>query len=964
MKRWLCVLVAVLCSWGVVFRVPEAGAQGEPPRISASVDTREVAVGETFTVTLDISSSSDGQPADPRIKLPPAMQAGSPSTSQRSEISIVNGRMSRSTGYQIAWDVLASREGTFTVGPPSVQWNGRRYEANSFTVVVQPAGSASRGQRGPFGGRRTNPLDPFGMFPHLPGFFEPPTMRAPEVPLATDPELQLEAAPDPNVFLRGIPSSRSAVVGEQITFIIYIYVREALLSVGRDPSPKDAHGPALADFFRRELDAPDAQPEQKTVEIAGTRWRVFAVDRAALFPLHAGDLPIGSMRLSFPGLAGAVGMRTALVRESAPVEIHVTEPPLKGRPAGYQIGDVGSYSLTASVDPRATEVGGAIGVTAVLKGTGNLPAKLHVPMQSSVEWLEPQVRENLEVARNKVAGTRTFTYLVRPRTAGNIDLGTIALPFYNPEKPGYEVAKVALGKVTVAPSKAAAPADSAAAEPQDPFRTVGPLREKRGAPSVDGRPWTDSSLFWILLFGAPLSVVAFSWADRAVRAAAARMRQRGDSPERGIEQALAQAHAASAGQESQAMMSSLERALYLAIERATGVRARGVLLEELPSKLEQAGLERALGTEAQSVLSLLERARFTPDPSFPHREVLERGDRLVRALGKKPPPSRGSSRGAGGVASAAMLALACFLGGARASAAGTPAPLASAAHDTEAADTVGATHGSTEAADADSVTFEQGVADLKRGDYNRAIEVFEALADRGEVHPDASYNRALAYLGRVRAGAERPGDLGRAAAGFEETLLLRPDDPDAELALESVRAEVARRRARGGADVEVEARPSLDRALIGLAPERTWAGLAILASVVLTMGLVARALSRRRALHAEAAGAPKSGEGGPARVDAMHLVGMIAVPIGALLLVLFTGLVAGAQHLRKTTQDGVVVVREVRLTDERGAVLAGAPIPEGARVELSEQRGGLVRVRRGTSTGWASLGGVRRLVRP
>src|SRR5258707_295149 len=104
--------------------------------------------------------------------------------------------------------------------------------------------------------------------------------------------------------------------------------------------------------------------------------------------------------------------------------------------------------------------------------------------------------------------------------------------------------------------------------------------------------------------------------------------------------------------------------------------------------------------------------------------------------------------------------------------------------------------------------FHKGVDALKGGSLNEAVELFEALADRGFVHPDASFDRSLSYLGRVKAGVERPGDLGRAAAALEETLLFRPDDREAESALELVRAEAARGRARSGGGAAVEGRPA------------------------------------------------------------------------------------------------------------------------------------------------------------
>src|SRR5262249_18773517 len=124
--------------------------------------------------------------------------------------------------------------------------------------------------------------------------------------------------------------------------------------------------------------------------------------------------------------------------------------------------------------------------------------------------------------------------------------------------------------------------------------------------------------------------------------------------------------------------------------------------------------------------------------------------------------------------------------------------------------------------DSAEAIFKKGVSALRDGAINDAVDSFEALADRGFVHPDPSFDRALSYLGRIRAGIERPGDLGRAAAALEETLLFRPDDHEAESALELVRAEVARRRARTGAPADVESRPTLERAMLGIASEWTW----------------------------------------------------------------------------------------------------------------------------------------------
>lgn len=241
----------------------------------------------------------------------------------------------------------------------------------------------------------------------------------------------------------------------------------------------------------------------------------------------------------------------------------------------------------------------------------------------------------------------------------------------------------------------------------------------------------------------------------------------------------------------------------------------------------------------------------------------------------------------------------------------------------------------------DQDLFTQGVKALQDGDHDKAIAAFETLADRGERSPAATYDRGLAYLARVRGKAERPGDLGRAAAAFDETAMLAPDDAEARQAADLVRAEVARRRARKRT-AEVHARPTLDRLVVGLAPEYVWEWGALLSSMVLTAGLILRKAKR----------GPK------------HLAGLIATPIGLVLLLSFAPLTWYSRHLRHTTRPGVVVVPEAQIVDEHGAATGLDPIPEAARVEIKEQRGGLVLVRYGSTEGWTYGASVRALALP
>ena len=233
---------------------------------------------------------------------------------------------------------------------------------------------------------------------------------------------------------------------------------------------------------------------------------------------------------------------------------------------------------------------------------------------------------------------------------------------------------------------------------------------------------------------------------------------------------------------------------------------------------------------------------------------------------------------------------------------------------------------------------------LKRGAYTEAIDTLELLADRGFVHPDASFNRAVAYVERARSSAANPGDLGRAAAALSEVLVLRPSDERAELGLSRIRAEISRRHAREGV-APVMARDSLGRAATSLFDENVWAWLALTGSWLLTVGL-----ALRRFVQHTSAG----------------LAGAIGIGLGAVLLLAGAGLTAGARHFRLTSSPAVIVADEARLLDETGKPLPqkrgsadSTTVPEGASVYVLERRPTLYRVAWGSSEGWLNPGQVR-----
>lgn len=244
--------------------------------------------------------------------------------------------------------------------------------------------------------------------------------------------------------------------------------------------------------------------------------------------------------------------------------------------------------------------------------------------------------------------------------------------------------------------------------------------------------------------------------------------------------------------------------------------------------------------------------------------------------------------------------------------------------------------------DVDSLA-KSGVQALRASHPDDAIAAFEALADRGVLSADVSFDRGLSYALRVRMGSEVEGDLGRAVHAFEEARALSHGKAadEAATALEVLRSEIARRRIVRGEPAPMEQGRSLLRAISGLVREDVWGVLAAIASGGLSAALFAAWLLQSRR----------------ARVAATTAAGLASVS-----LVTFAAFAFVARYERLEYREGVVVKPNSHLSDARGISLAHATdVPEGAKVRVLEERPGWKHVTWGEADGWLPSERVRPL---
>lgn len=570
-----------------------------------------VEVGGRGTIKVQVTSESTA--SDPSLAMAPNLAIiGQPGMFQMDLRGMANKQILIAT-----FTVVGKTPGLVVVTPSAVI-NGKRQMGKQIEVKVVPAGS----------GVKNKPQQPPAFqFPFGPGFDpfkdffnnEPdePTPKVQKTP--TDPKLGLDYAPAPIAFLRATLDKTRAVVGEQVMLEIDLYVDADY----PDPEMSDAHEASVSKFIRRSMiDETRSFDVLGYAKVANETYRVTRIRRAALFPIEAGDLEIGAMQVSMN-----IG-RKPVPRTTDVLTVHVAEPPMEGRPPGYVVGTVGTYELKAEVTPREVKRGGVVSVRFELTGQGNVPSVLPVPVRADLEWLEPNVHDQIgRLDTERWGGMRTFNYVVRMKKEGDVDLGRIVLPFWNPVKLAYETAGVELGSIHVLPG---------ALEDDNPQSKLPELPAPRAslAGSRVHRHLDDSPFFWGALLAPALVFASAAGARTALRKTKEAMEKRNRSPMRELARRTDAARAACDEKDARAADAAIVRLLEQAALAKHDVNVRGGTKSEAQRALEDAGVKEDVAKELIAILRACEDARFSPDDAgIDHaRERFERACKVVEDL--------------------------------------------------------------------------------------------------------------------------------------------------------------------------------------------------------------------------------------------------------------------------------------------------------------------------------------------
>ena len=557
--------------------------------VNGVVSATTIGTEELITFTLEISGAD---PGDIRGLQPPdteGLRLVSPNPSQQSNVSIVNGRISRSVGY--AWRYQPEAEGQAKILSTSVEISGERYTTAPVTITVVP--QSQRPQR-----QRRSIFDPFGIFE------DPQPGQAP-------PQVG-----ERDIFIQAVPSAREAYQNEQVTINYELYFK-----TGTQPRNSrladswDAEG-----FWREELEVTD-RPVPRTTVLEGQRYSVIVLKRVAVFPTRSGELSVDPLRIATEVLpTGEVlfsrpffSLGYVSVERASPA-INIRSKPLPADAPGAFTGAVGRYTMQASLSRESVEVGEPLQLVVTLHGTGNIALleKPSVTLPGIFEVYDPEVNTSMANEGSQVRGSKIFTWLLVPRSNGTFEFPPIRFAYFDPNAERYATEEVLLPAVTVT-GTASSPAAVSTTALGFPVDDIAPLlRSPRWVPAaitpLHRRMW-----LYVLLLLPIFALGATLLARRRVTRLAtdtAWARQRRAHP-------FARKHLKRATElckqdSSVAFYEVLESAILGFIGNRINVAELGMTRTQLGATLIDIGISEMLQSDTLAFLEACDAARFAP----------------------------------------------------------------------------------------------------------------------------------------------------------------------------------------------------------------------------------------------------------------------------------------------------------------------------------------------------------------
>ncbi len=336
-----------------------------------------------------------------------------PTTSQRSQVQIINGKVTRDQEFSYTYILKANQKGTFTIPAASIEVGGKKYESNPLTIEViegDPAQSGGSNQ-------------------------------------STEPPAAIGPVSDDEVFITMTANKSSVYQGEPVLITTKIYTRVNLEGIS------DIDHPNFRDFIAEDLTG-NENIQWSLQNVDGKTYRVGTYNQKILFPQKSGTLTIDPTTMEFLVRQQQARQSTNIFddffdsyrtvkRKVSSKALKIQVKPLPSPLSVNFSGVVGNITMDVSASKTQARINDGITIKTVISGVGNLKLaegpKLDIPADFDV--FDPNVSNNLTQTTQGTKGSKTFEQLIIPRHSGTFEIPAVTYTYFNPSTGRYQTLK-------------------------------------------------------------------------------------------------------------------------------------------------------------------------------------------------------------------------------------------------------------------------------------------------------------------------------------------------------------------------------------------------------------------------------------------------------------------------------------------------------------------------------------------
>ncbi len=573
--------------------------------VRAFIDQRIVSVGDSFTLSVELSggdANNASSPQPPDIEAFAAYRGSGSSTSMQ----FANGQMSQTRTLDFYFQATAV--GKFEIGAVTVLFDGVEHRSEPIQIeIVQ--GRPRRSQQQP---SRTDVFSKDDLY------------------------VSAHAGKD-EVF-----------VNEAVIVTYKIYTRVDVSQFGISSLPENSG------FWVEDLLGERARPQPTAEMINGLRYTVATIKKAALFPTSAGEKTIEPLEIECAVrlkptrrsvfddfFSDPFGRTVRYSVKSEPLRIKVLPLPEEGKPADFS-GAVGTFTLEGQVNKTTVPVNEVASLKLTLRGSGNIRTlpNPEIKFSAGLEAYDPEVSEDVRAKADGILGSRTYEWVVVPRVQGRQTIKPIRLPYFDPKDREYKVALLDEIVLDVKPGSSLAidAPRSGAAKEQVRFITedIRFIKLAPGSLKPLNNPMFRNPTFWgIVLFPLiGLSVASLYGRHRSrleADYAYARSRKAGKVAKKHL--AKARSLLSTPG-DQQKFYSECERALSGFAADKVDVARAGMMTDDVGQLLETRGVANNVIEDYLECLRVCEMKRFSPAEVDSHESetFLKRAETAIQQL--------------------------------------------------------------------------------------------------------------------------------------------------------------------------------------------------------------------------------------------------------------------------------------------------------------------------------------------